>query len=184
MNQDSMSITKEQSSVNMSRAQEAVGRLSPHQFKELIDGEFAEKHKTFQILRRENIGNFTIMKVEYAECPHSIKVMVYRTTVIDACVWPNPHFGEIKSPIARFQPDDVGWALAQQLVKRLNEPTVLEAKPVVTVNESDSQIYEQKCADLIQQGYVLVSASCGFINSESYDYCSSFQAILASLESK
>jgi len=51
-------------------------------------------------------------------------------------------------------------------------------KPVVVIEESDSTKFENKCADCIAMGYKLSSASCGFVNSESYEFCSSYQAIL------
>ena len=50
-------------------------------------------------------------------------------------------------------------------------------KPVVVVNESANKIFEAECKKLIAGGYVLNSSSCGFVDSEEYDYCNVWNAI-------
>ena len=50
-------------------------------------------------------------------------------------------------------------------------------KPLCVVNESQETVYESKCQELIRLGYRLVAANCGFVDSEQYDFCSSYQAV-------
>ena len=50
-------------------------------------------------------------------------------------------------------------------------------KPVVAINITDENEFEDRCKELIGDGYKLSSSYCGFANSESYDFCSSYQAI-------
>jgi hypothetical protein len=49
---------------------------------------------------------------------------------------------------------------------------------LVTVSETDREEFESKCNQFIELGYKLSSSSCGFLNSEEYDFCESYQAIL------
>lgn len=60
-----------------------------------------------------------------------------------------------------------------------NEKATLtpEDVPVVTVETADSDIFERRCAELLGAGYKMKTCSCGFVNSESYDFCASWQAI-------
>jgi len=51
-------------------------------------------------------------------------------------------------------------------------------KPVVTVETNDCSVFETKCNEFIAQGYILDSSSCGFVPSEKYDFCGSWQAVL------
>ena len=49
---------------------------------------------------------------------------------------------------------------------------------IKTVNfsiESDFENYVNNC---LREGYKISSTSCGFLNSESYDFCACYQAIL------
>ena len=50
-------------------------------------------------------------------------------------------------------------------------------KPVRVVEHSEIQPFEDECAELLKKGYVMMSANCGFIDSERYEFCSQFQAI-------
>jgi len=49
---------------------------------------------------------------------------------------------------------------------------------IKTVNVSDEKQFEDCCNDLLSNGWKILSTSCGFANSEKYDFCSSWQAIL------
>ena len=50
-------------------------------------------------------------------------------------------------------------------------------KPVVVVESADMHEFERECLQLFEDGYRLDSSSCGFVNSEEYDFCQSYQAI-------
>lgn len=52
-----------------------------------------------------------------------------------------------------------------------------DKKPVVVVNLNDEQEFEKTCASWIAAGYRLDSSSCGFANSEAYDFASVYHAI-------
>ena len=49
---------------------------------------------------------------------------------------------------------------------------------VKVVENSDETKFETECNKLIQDGYKISSTSCGIINSEAYDFCTFYQAIL------
>ena len=50
-------------------------------------------------------------------------------------------------------------------------------KPIVAVSETDPRIFEQKSERIVNDGYKVLSTSCGFVNSADYDYCEVYQAI-------
>lgn len=50
-------------------------------------------------------------------------------------------------------------------------------KKIIVLNENDESVFEEKCSDLIDKGYVLHSSSCSFVNSDEYNFCSVLQAI-------
>jgi hypothetical protein len=45
------------------------------------------------------------------------------------------------------------------------------------VDEFMSSVFEDECNKLLNEGYKLLSSSCGFIDNERYDYCSVYKAI-------
>ena len=49
---------------------------------------------------------------------------------------------------------------------------------VKVIEESDYTAFETKCNTLLEEGYKVIAASCGFVNSEKYDFCNAYQAIL------
>lgn len=53
----------------------------------------------------------------------------------------------------------------------------LKRKPVIVVEESDLNRFQDECARLILADYKLSSSSCGFVNSEAYDFCSAYHAV-------
>ncbi len=55
----------------------------------------------------------------------------------------------------------------------MNENTVR------VVNEVNEKNFEQIVSGLKSQGYKIIAAHCGFVNSEKYGFCSNYQAILA-----
>jgi len=51
---------------------------------------------------------------------------------------------------------------------------------IKVVEDGDINKFEVKVNDLLNDGYSILSTNCGFVNSEQYDFCSCFQAILIS----
>lgn len=49
---------------------------------------------------------------------------------------------------------------------------------IKVISTSDEDAFERRVNELLENGYKLSSSSCGFVDSEKYDYCSSYQAIL------
>lgn len=48
---------------------------------------------------------------------------------------------------------------------------------VEVLDETSNVIFKNKCEDLLNDGYKMKSSSCGFVQSDEYDFCTSFQAI-------
>ena len=48
---------------------------------------------------------------------------------------------------------------------------------IVTVESNDAKEFEDKCNQLREAGYSLKASSCGFVQSEKYDFCSSWMAV-------
>lgn len=46
------------------------------------------------------------------------------------------------------------------------------------VEDSDKDKFEKEVNSLLSEGYRLSSSYCGFIQSENYDFCSSYHAVL------
>ncbi len=49
---------------------------------------------------------------------------------------------------------------------------------IKVVDETKINVFEVKVNELLKMGYKISSTSCGFVNSEAYDFCSVYQAIL------
>jgi len=49
---------------------------------------------------------------------------------------------------------------------------------IKTIDVSDGEKFNKEVNELLAQGYKISSTSCGFINSESYEFCSQYFAIL------
>ena len=49
---------------------------------------------------------------------------------------------------------------------------------IKTVNITDENAFEKEVNNLLHKGWRVSSTACGFCNSESYDFCTSFQAVL------
>lgn len=50
-------------------------------------------------------------------------------------------------------------------------------RPIIVVEESDANQFEKECKKLYEDGYRIVSSSCGFMDSDEHNYASVFQAI-------
>ena len=49
--------------------------------------------------------------------------------------------------------------------------------PVLTVDVTAPKEFEAKCKQLHEAGYYMASCNVGFVNSEQYDFASSYMAI-------
>ncbi len=49
---------------------------------------------------------------------------------------------------------------------------------IKVIENSDKDKFEQEVNDFLLQGFMVSSTACGFIQSEAYDFCHSYQAIL------
>lgn len=49
---------------------------------------------------------------------------------------------------------------------------------IKVIESSNLERFESQVQDLLNQGYIVSSTSCGFVQSEKYDFCSDFKAIL------
>jgi hypothetical protein len=49
---------------------------------------------------------------------------------------------------------------------------------IKTIDVPNSIEFEQRVNDLLKEGYEILSTNCGFANSEKYDFCGCWQAIL------
>jgi hypothetical protein len=49
---------------------------------------------------------------------------------------------------------------------------------IKVIESADCDEFERDVNDLLSNGYRVLSSNCGFVNSEKYDFCSSYQAIL------
>ena len=59
--------------------------------------------------------SYTIMIVNYPDCPCPKKIMLFRGEVPMESKRIMPHFGLPDSPVARFEPTDEGWQMACKL---------------------------------------------------------------------
>jgi len=50
--------------------------------------------------------------------------------------------------------------------------------PIIIINHHEESKFEKECRDMIEAGYVLKACSCGFVNSETYDFHPIYQAIM------
>ena len=49
---------------------------------------------------------------------------------------------------------------------------------IFTIYEDNEAIFEKRVNECLEQGYKILSTDCGFCNSEQYDFCNSWMAIL------
>lgn len=76
----------------------------------------------FHIEEKLVMGNYTIMKVTYTDCSNfeGKKILVFDEK-FKLCKKLDPHFStHTNSPIARFKPDENGWAHAKLFTDLLN----------------------------------------------------------------
>jgi len=53
---------------------------------------------------------------------------------------------------------------------------------IEVINLSSESEFEKYVNGRISEGYKISSTNCGFVNSESYDFCACYQAILVKEE--
>lgn len=59
---------------------------------------------------------------------------------------------------------------------RMPDPE-FDTSPVEVVESADPNDFTKRCSSLMRKGYKMHSSNCGFVNSEEYSFCSSYQAI-------
>lgn len=52
-------------------------------------------------------------------------------------------------------------------------------KEITTLNDNCEENFTKNVNKLLDAGWIILSTNIGFVNSESYDFCTSVQAILA-----
>ena len=55
---------------------------------------------------------------------------------------------------------------------------MIKVKEIKTIHFSDEGEFDKKVNEMLNEGYDVLSTSCGFVNSERYDFCGVYQAIL------
>jgi len=53
---------------------------------------------------------------------------------------------------------------------------------VEVIESNNSEAFKTICESLLQAGYVMKACSCGFVSSEIYDFCSTYQAVFVRKE--
>ncbi len=53
-----------------------------------------------------------------------------------------------------------------------------DQREIHIVSLSDEDAFTSEVNRLLSEGWQIHSSSCGFVNSESYDFCNSYQAIM------
>ena len=51
-------------------------------------------------------------------------------------------------------------------------------KQIKVITSSDKSGFEEEINNLLLDKWEILSTSCGFVNSEQYDFCESFQAVM------
>jgi len=51
-------------------------------------------------------------------------------------------------------------------------------RKIEIVQSNDEETFKQKVQELLNDNWYIQSCNCGFIQSETYDFCNVFQAIL------
>ncbi|HHX61782.1 MAG TPA: hypothetical protein GX707_13925 [Epulopiscium sp.] len=49
---------------------------------------------------------------------------------------------------------------------------------IKVINECNEHVFESTVNEYLSKGYKISSTSCGFLNSEEYEFVTNFQAIL------
>lgn len=75
----------------------------------------------FEIVQVEHRGSLIAARINYPDCPHGDKIMVFDNVTEDQLremIKINPHFEkEGISPVARFNPHAHGWARAMAYIE-------------------------------------------------------------------
>ena len=66
--------------------------------------------------------------------------------------------------------------------KLIKSKIMKKTSKIKVVASSDAIDFENKVNKIIEAGFKLSSSSCGFVNSERYDFCDAYHAILIKTE--
>lgn len=91
---------------------------------------FDHNEEIFEVRRREDIRDVSVLWVFYPNCPNSNKIMVFKgnAPTRDAKKV-DPHFGREDSPVARFVATEEGWNWAIDFAKSVLNGIIYESSP-------------------------------------------------------
>jgi hypothetical protein len=81
----------------------------------------------YKILNYETDGNYSIVKIQYLNCKNyeGIKILLYKGDILENLIYQktiDPHFSDndkFISPIARFEPTEVGMSMARTFLYKV-----------------------------------------------------------------
>ena len=84
--------------------------------------------KNFKIIKANQNGRFLLILINYPDCTNyeGNKILLYENTTIYDLIEQesiDPHFSNNPkkySPVARFEPTDYGWELAEKLIRMIH----------------------------------------------------------------
>ena len=83
--------------------------------------EILHNEEVFEVERKEVYGAYTIMWVNYPNCPSPNKILFFgKNAPSDDAKNIMPHFGLEESPVARFVATEDGWEMAVRVAKMMN----------------------------------------------------------------
>jgi hypothetical protein len=91
--------------------------------------------KNWKVLRASEHGKFLIVGLKYPDCTNyeGAKLLVFEGLTLKKLLKQklvDPHFFEsgkkYKSPIARFEPTERGWKMAERFVRAMTGPGVID----------------------------------------------------------
>ena len=81
--------------------------------------------KNYKVIKAEAVKSHLVVMIKYPDCKNyeGNKVLVYQNMTLSALISRtqiDPHFSDkVKSPVARFEPTDLGWLLAIKLARAM-----------------------------------------------------------------
>jgi len=113
--------------IGMSRGSSNCGSTSTAALRQPVRDGNPNKYR-FNVKRRKNIGNACVAEINYPDCDNhdGDKILVYSdANILDMglealCL--DPHFLHVgNSPVARFEPTEIGWKYAISFAKMIAE---------------------------------------------------------------
>ena len=89
----------------------------------IVQGNPNPRH--FEILQVQEVGRHAVAKIRYPDCANyeGMKILVFLDTNAKAIAnadFIDPHFTDLDvlKPVARFEPTEIGWVMACDLLER------------------------------------------------------------------